>query len=258
MALYVYGIMRARDAAEAVAELRADAAPEAGSIEHADVSALVATLPDGELRLRRENILAHADVLQAAFGHGPVLPLRLGTAMPDERAVVRELLAPRVEELASRLDSLEGKVEMQVKVRYCEEPLLRSVLERDPVLARAVQRNRELPAAATHFEQIRVGEAIAAAVQARQESDSEALVGALRPLALAVSLAPPHHERAVLNAAFLVASDQIDAFDAAVERLSGERADEMEFKLIGPLPPYSFADGTGGPAHQDRSPAGWA
>jgi hypothetical protein len=208
--------------------------------------------------MRRENILAHADVLQAAFGHGPVLPMRLGTAMPDEQAVVRELLAPRVEDLASRLDSLEGKAEMQVKARYAEEPLLRSVLAGDPALARAVQRNRQLPAAATHFEQIRVGEAIAAAVQARQVSDSAALLEALRPLAVAVSVAPPHHERAVLNASFLIASDQLEEFDAAVEGLSNERRDEIEFKLIGPLPPYSFADGNGQSTNQDRSPAGWA
>lgn len=258
MALYVYGIMRARDAAGAIAALRKDSALRPSALDHGEVSALIAPLPDHELKLRRENILAHADVLQAAFRHGPVLPMRLGTAISDEATVVQELLAPQPGHLASRLDALEGKAEMQVKARYAEGPLLRSVLDRDPALRRAVERTRQLPAAATHFEQIRIGEAIAAAVQARQATDGDALLRVLRPLALGVSIAPPHHERAVMNAGFLVDSDRLDAFDSAVERLSVEHSGEIEFKLIGPLPPYSFAGGESEQPNQPRSTARWA
>lgn len=253
MALYVYGIMRRRDAARAASALRKDAVPDAGAVEHDDVSALVTALGEGEVRMRRENILAHADVLAAAFAHGPVLPVRLGTAMPDERTVVRELLAPREQDLIARLEALDGKAEMQVKAKYAEEPLLRSVLAADPALRRAVERNRNLPPAATHFDQIRIGEAIAAAVQARQVSDSDMLLGALRPLAVSVSVAPPHHERAVLNAGFLVQSGELPQFDAEVERLSQARAGEIEFKLIGPLPPYSFAGREWQPTGDTRS-----
>jgi hypothetical protein len=254
MAIYVYGIMRASDAS------RAASAAEAGTadaIEHGAISALVRAMPDTELKLGRDNILGHADVLQAAFEHGPVLPMRLGTVMPDGEAVVRELLAPRADALAMRLDALDGKAEMQVKATYREEPLLRSIVEADPRLRRHVDRNRGLPAAATHFDQIRIGEAIAHAVQARQSADGERLLGTLRPLALAVSVSRPHHERAALNAAFLIESGDLERFDGEVERLSQERAD-IEFKLIGPLPAYSFADGEWEAVGTTMKGAGWA
>jgi hypothetical protein len=257
MALYVYGIMRAGDATRAVSAIRA-AHATADAIEHDQIAALVGALPDAERRLGREGILGHANVLQAAFEHGPVLPMRLGTAMPDAEAVVRELLAPHVQALSMRLDALDGKAEMQVKATYAEEPLLRSILERDPALRREVDRNRGLPPAATHFDQIRIGEAISQAVQARQAADGEALLSALRPLALVVSVSRPHHERAVLNAAFLVDSDELAEFDRAVEQLSQERAADIEFKLIGPLPAYSFVEGEWEAVEAARKGAAWA
>ncbi|HEY2437700.1 MAG TPA: GvpL/GvpF family gas vesicle protein, partial [Solirubrobacteraceae bacterium] len=134
------------------------------------------------------------------------------------------------------------KAEMQVKAMFAEEPLLRSILAQDPALAQMVQRTRGMPAAATHFERIRIGEAIAGAVQVRRAADEDALTRALAPFALANVLSPPHHERGVLNAAFLVDRSELSRFDERVEALSEEHAPEIEFKLIGPLPAYSFAN----------------
>src|SRR5581483_412032 len=167
MALYVYGIMRAADAAKAARKGEVEAVRQDG------IAALVKDVPDDELRLRREVVLGHADVLQAAFKHGPVLPLRFGTAVADAGAVAKDMLAPRIDVLAQRLDALGGKAEMQVKAVYAEEPLLRSILDADPALRRTVDRVRRLPPAATHFDQIRIGEAIAAAVQMRRTADGE-------------------------------------------------------------------------------------
>lgn len=242
MAFYVYGIMRAGDATDAVARAQATEGPAVDAVEHEGLAALVGHVPDGELRLRRDNILAHADVLQAAFELGPVLPFRFGTALPDADTVVRDVLAPTLDRMTARLEVLDGKAEMQVKAIYTEEPLLRSILGQDRGLARMVQRTQSLPAAATHFERIRIGEAIAAAVQARRAADEASLVGDLMPFAIARASSAPHHERAVLNTAFLVERDQLSAFDQAVEALSRQHAPGIEFKLIGPMPAYSFAD----------------
>jgi Gas vesicle synthesis protein GvpL/GvpF len=240
MALYVYGIMRKRDAAAAVANAAAERPLD--TVDHDGISALVGETPDGELRLRRDNILGHADVLQSAFESGPVLPFRFGTVIGDGDTVVRDLLEPQAKVLGGRLEALDGKAEMQVKAVYAEEPLLRSILEHDPTLAEVVRRTQALPPAATHFERIRIGEAVAAAVQSRGAADGAAMLDVLAPRAVAHVVSPPNHERSVLNAAFLVERSGLKEFDRAVEALSEQRAPAIEFKLIGPLPPYSFGD----------------
>jgi Gas vesicle synthesis protein GvpL/GvpF len=240
VALYVYGIMRRSDAAHAVGALKDKIAVE--TVEHERISALVSPTPGTDLKLRRDKILAHADVLQAAFEHGPVLPFRFGTAVADADTVRRELLAPSADRLAARLDALDGKVEMQLKAVYAEEPFLRSVLAQDAALARRVERTQNMPAAASHFERIRIGEAIAAAVQGRATADGSALLEVLAPIAVDHVVSPPHHERALANVAFLVERAELGRFDEAVETMSEQRGAEIEFKLIGPMPPYSFAD----------------
>ena len=56
--------------------------------------------------------------------------------MPDAEALKGELLARRGEEMRSHLDQLAGKGEFRLKVSYREEPVLRSILARDPALKR--------------------------------------------------------------------------------------------------------------------------
>ena len=58
-----------------------------------------------------------------------------------------------------------------------------------------------------------------------------------------VVLREPRHERAVLNASFLVVDGRLADFDAEVERLSQEDAGRITFKLIGPMLAHSFAEG---------------
>ena len=58
-----------------------------------------------------------------------VLPVRFGTAMADDRAVVEELLAPAHDELVARLAELAGKVQITVKGNFDEERLLRGVVD---------------------------------------------------------------------------------------------------------------------------------
>jgi hypothetical protein len=237
MPVYVYGLMRVGDARAA------SAAPQTiQTVEHEGLAAVVRTAADGSVKLRREALIGHADVLQGAFEHGPVLPLRFGSVLPDADAIRRELLAPRAGRLLARLDSLQDRAEMQVKADYLEEPLMRSILERDPGLVQAAKRMRDRPAAATHFERIQVGEVIAAAVEARRAVDAQEMLGALSTLSVAVSASDPRTERSVLNAAFLVGREGLGRFDQAVEQLSEARADSMQLKLIGPMPAYSFAD----------------
>jgi hypothetical protein len=253
MALYVYGFMRREDGESAV---RGDYdGPAVTTVEHGELCALVSEVPEGNLALRRESALAHTDTLQRAFGHGPVLPLRFGTVVSDAAALEQGVLAPRHQALLARLGEIAGMAEMQVKATYLEDPLLRGILASSPKLAQTAARVRELPAAASHFDRLALGEAITLGVQARRDNDGPRLVGPLRDLSLAVSLGELTHEREVVNASFLVSDEKLEEFDARVESLSQKFADLMQFKLIGPMPVYSFAD-IG--AEQPASPVGSA
>jgi gas vesicle protein GvpL/GvpF len=240
--LYVYGFMRA---AEAPAFAQGGVGEPDGAVapvNEGEVAALVTEVgPDG-VAPRRANLMAHAEILRRAHEEGTVLPLRFGIVMADETAVRAEL-AGRAAELSRLIEELDGRLEMGVSALYHEEVVLREVLTENPAVAQAQAKVKDLPAAATHFERIRIGELVAQAVDAKRAGDSGAILRELEPHAVAVSTDDPLHERMVINAAFLVERERLEAFDAAVEETSRARADRMHFKLLGPMPPHSFVGG---------------
>ena len=238
--LYVYGVTRAG--------ARSGSAPSGvgdrpvQTVERGTVAALVSEVPDESVAPRAKNLTAHTEVLRAAMDDGTVLPMRFGVLMPDADAVRHDLLELREPWLTGMLEALDGRVEMTVSAMYREDVLLGEVIRDDPGIAKLREQIQGKPAAATHFERIRLGELVAQSVDARRSADGAAILDALRPAADAFAPGEMLHERMVVNTAFLVRRDQLDGFDSAVERVSAERADRMQFKLTGPLPPFSFVN----------------
>ena len=101
---------------------------------------------------------------------------------------------------------------------------------------------RDVPPEASSHARIQLGELVADALQRKRDRDAAEVLHAVTPLALAVDVAEPAHERIVVNASFLGERDRIGEFDAAVDREGRARAGRMRFKYTGPLPPHSFVD----------------
>ena len=53
--------------------------------------------------------------------------------------------------------------------------------------------------------------------------------------------APREQGRAILNASFLVAPKDAEAFDREIERVAEEQAPRLQIDVVGPLPPSAFA-----------------
>jgi hypothetical protein len=123
---------------------------------------------------------------------------------------------------------------------YQEDRLLQEVVSGNPEIARLRKSLRGQPSDATYYAQIRLGEMVAEAVRQAQESDSRRLVDELAPLAAAVDIGEPAHERVALSASFLLDRDRLEQFDAAVERVASDQAQRLRLKYTGPLPPQSF------------------
>ena len=183
----------------------------------------------------------HWQLLEATAATATVVPVQFGTAMAGDAAVADEFLAPRQDDLEAQLAALEGKVQMTVKGTYDEAALLRSVVAGSPAIASMRERVQSLPEAASHFERIRLGELVAAEVEQARERDAAWLLGALDPIAVATSRETASGLEAAVNAAFLVERDRTAEFGRAVDAAAEQLTGRIELRLLGPLPPYSFA-----------------
>lgn len=163
----------------------------------------------------------HDVVVRAVFERHPVLPLRFGTVLRDDRAAVR-LLTDHHDEAAGWLDRVAGHREWSVRARQArpDTPAETSTEGLSGTEYLAMRRGRLAAAARTR----RDGSTAAAALhEALARHATESVPRARKPGA------------PLLDVAYLVPAGAEPAFRAETERFL-----ELATEVTGPWPPYSF------------------
>ncbi|MFE2009972.1 GvpL/GvpF family gas vesicle protein [Streptomyces sp. NPDC059491] len=190
---------------------------------------------DEEIRPKRRDVAAHQAVQERLMKDGTPLPLRFGYTADDDQAVLRVLKDME----AAYLDVLErvsGCVEYHVKASMAEDLMLRRILD-------------DLPGARSLNEEIlggspdprlplELGRMVSTEVELRRAQAAEELSRSLAPLGR------EHVFHTAAGDDFLALSLLVDREDdeaaKALREQEGTRADGVEVRLTGPLPPYSF------------------
>lgn len=237
MPIHLYGVVPAGGE-----EPRVGSGRRGGPVRFVDGPDLRALVSDVEedAPVGRDDLLAHAHVLEALAAEVAVIPVQFGTIAPDEEAVRRDVLEAQHDDLVALLEAFDGLVQLTVEVGHREEEALREVLLRDPDLVGLRDRVREHPADGEA--KLRLGEAVSAALEALRADDAAIVVDRLSPHAHAVAENEPRGANAVASVAFLVNRDDHTALDAAVTVLTDELGARARVRYVGPQPPYSFLD----------------
>jgi hypothetical protein len=87
---------------------------------------------------------------------------------------------------------------------------------------------------------IALGEAVGELLADRRARDQARVLDELRPLILDFVSSEPAGELAAFDLALLVERDQVAPIEKRVEQLVARLSPPLHFRLVGPLPPYSF------------------
>lgn len=200
------------------------------------LAAVVSPAPQ-ELRAKRRDLAAHQELQERLMADGTVLPMRFGLLAPDE-AAVGKALEEKGEEYTRRLAELHGTTEFNLKAARAQDDLLREVLTESDEARLLNERTRE--GNGTHQDRVALGELVARQVETRQRLLADQVVRQLSGLARAKVEAAPAKDD-FLNVSFLVARTHAREFTEAGQRLARDYGEAYDFRLRGPLPPYSFA-----------------
>jgi len=258
---YVYGIVSAQ---------MPDAALPSGlddtgvALErHDDVAALVSVLDgdryapsalevnSGDVDWLSPRAVAHDRVLTWASDWGAVVPLPMFSLFSGRQAV-RAMLRERSSQLSSTLASVARGREYALRVHRVDAELLAAAAALSPRLAQlATAAEQASPGQRYLLERKLEGEK-KAELRALSQQIVEQIVGELTPHALRVARSPiPRAADAetatrgtmVLNAAFLVGPDQLDALQRAITSLVTRHGTHgFRFDFTGPWPPYHFVN----------------
>jgi len=177
----------------------------------------------------RKNLMAHADVVNRVFQRGTILPVAFGYVCPLSW-VRKQLLMSSYDWLLDLLNELDGKVELRLSARYREEPLLKAVIKSEPWLARNDYRS--------YADKIQHGQEVLEAIERRRDIGKKKLFGQLGPL-LHDFVVDKNTSAMSFGASLLINRKDLAQLDHMLDEFARD-ADELDFKCVGPLAPYSF------------------
>jgi hypothetical protein len=242
MALHLYGFISS--GAAIPSDLRGVGEQRIDVETHERAAALVSGFSGDAARGTRDDLLAHAHALERLAESTTVLPMQFGVVFDDAEQLRSRVLEPSHDLLVDLLDRFDGTVEMMVKAFYFEEKVYAEIVGDNPKIARLRESTRDVSEAASYYDRIALGELVQQALEQKKATDGSTIVDGLAVHAIEVKPAEPAVHMMAAQASFLVVRENLTPFLEAVEQLQDRLGDAMRIKVVGPLPPYTFAAGS--------------
>ncbi len=210
-----------------------------------EIAAVVSVSPYGDFgSLEKETLLRSLAVYQAAIEtvmkRFKIIPMKFGTTLNGE-AALRQIMVQNHGRIDQSLSEMEGKIELDVVAFWKDFEAVLKELGQE----REVRRIKE--AAQTHTgvslkeRQIKVGRMVKESLDRKKEEIGNQMVSSLK---IKAGRHFPHSlmdDSMIMNAAFLLDEQNTETFEAEVKKLDAYFEDTINFRIVGPLPPYSFS-----------------
>ena len=181
------------------------------------------------------HLLAHQQTLEEVMKRFFVLPFKFGTIVRkvSELDLILERGSGFLKTLAEKMRDLS---EIDVVATWEVPQILREISAEDPEVV-AFQKNLS----GGTDNRIELGMMLAGRLKARAEKWRDEILNHLKSSAEGCAGHDLLNDQMVLNASFLVSNGRREAFDHAVLETDRKFAGKLQFRCVGPLPPYSFA-----------------
>ena len=183
-------------------------------------------------------LLAHQVVVEHVMKEHTVLPVKFGTVLTNSDEVC-SLLSQGHSQFVDALAWIQDKVEIEVAATWDTKQILQEIsTEPEIFLASKAIAGK---GAQTLQEQIGLGRMVKASMDKRRSGYREQMINFLMSVAVDVQPNALVSDEMVMNVAFLVEKANQEEFDSCVKQLNDLFHNQINFRIIGPLPPYTFA-----------------
>jgi len=243
--LYIYGIMRTGGPREFGNIGIGEQAASVTTLAFRDIAAVVSesplTLYDSLAKEKTiKGLVTHQFVLEKVMTGATILPVKFGTQMETEQEVM-PFLEKDYALLSEELRKMEGKIELDVVAQW-ELPKVMSAVYRDNPHIQSKQRQFAQQGGRVAVEEkVSLGQLVAQALATRKASSIDLIMRTLKEQAQDLCLHDVANDEMILNAAFLLEKQREGAFHDAVTLLDQKLEDTVNFRVVGPLPAYSFS-----------------
>ena len=177
-----------------------------------------------------KELISHQQIIEKIMSGTSILPVRFGTILKDEKQVT-SVLEKGYFLFRNTLRKIEDKIELDLVCFWNEEKAAQM----------AYQKSKKVRSYATSEDKIALGKLVADYLALKREKLSNQILKILKKEAVESCRHALADVNMLLNQAFLVEKKKQEAFTHTLNILDSKFADLLNFRLVGPLPPYSFA-----------------
>jgi hypothetical protein len=215
------------------------------TIPHQDLSALVRDSNGAGSLARSKETLArllvgHQKIIEKIMAGGvTVIPMKLGTFAQDEyevAAILREGY-PLMKEIMERISD---RIEIDVVATWSHFASAVKDAGQEKEIKEFKERLLIQPRGVTVDDQMKIGLMIKQALDGKRAGVSRDILDRLQAVSEDARIHELMDDQMVMNAAILITRDRYKNFEQKVEEINKSMQDKLNFRCVGPLPPYSF------------------
>lgn len=240
---YIYGIIKTGTGNCASGITGVAASSPVHLISHKDLSCVLSDYSGAEFgSVSREEVfrrlVAHQTVVEHVMKKYAVLPVKFGTLLTTTEEV-RQLLAQGYSQFVEALAWFHDKVELEVAATWDMQQVLREISSTEEII-KAREATVKTGRQQTVEQRIRLGQMVKGSVDRYRENYRERMISFLKPTVIDAQSNILVSDELVMNVAFLVEKVRLQEFNNRVSELNDLFHNQFNFRLIGPMPPYSF------------------
>jgi hypothetical protein len=244
---YIYGVINSiphLSTEENLLETKRCTANGVYTISYQDISAVVtdSEIVDYTHMLKdasAKQLITHQRVIERIMLDHTIIPMRLGTFAVDVDEV-RHFLAKGYPIIKDIFKKVFDKIEIDVAATWSDFNSVVKEVGEEKEIKEFKERLLANPKGTTVDDQMKVGAMVKSLLDKKREEYAVEIETSLNKVREDIKIHDLMDDTMVINAAFLINRLQEGNFDKEIEALNNGFAEKLNFRCVGPLPPYSF------------------
>jgi hypothetical protein len=215
------------------------------TIPHQDISALVRNAKIVDYTHMLKDILArllvgHQTVIERIMAQGTtIIPMKLGTFAQDENEV-KHILNKGYSLIKEIFEKITNKIEIDIVATWSNFNSTVKEVGAEKEIKEFKERLLSNPKGTTVDDQMKIGLMIKKALDEKRAKFAREIQDRLRAVSEDSRIHELMDDHMVINAAFLISKAKHKDFEEKVEELNTTMLENLNFRCVGPLPPYSY------------------
>jgi hypothetical protein len=240
--IYIYGFININE--EQIFDYVGIEGGEVYTQPYQDIAAVVSDSPFTQFdSLPKETLFLHLAVYQAVIEkvmkNHYIIPMKFGTVVKENEEVKR-IMKKGYDRIKTSIIAMEDKIELDVVAMWSNlDAVLKTIGEEEEIKKLKEEANSKPPDQRLEAG-ISLGKMVKASLDEKRTKYDSEILRVLRKKSEKLLIHDAMDDSMIMNVAFLITKDDKEIFESKVDQLDERYQDSVDFRIVGPLPPYSF------------------